>query len=185
MRLGKMPINARGTDLSAAIKSLSALCQHRDWATDDPLGIGGLLFDACRICQLPGEERFSDVRLLEEVIDACRNGLTAFLVSRHLNLPVSHRLAFRELGLAIGLRALPIIADADQKRQKRDSGAGLRYDGPLNSFCYTDRLSRRSSVLWMSHAQRHDESWQAHQNINDVMLATALMPDMFLSIGER
>jgi hypothetical protein len=27
-------------------------------------------------------------------------------------------------------------------------------------------------------------SLQAHQNINDVMLATALTPDMFLSIGE-
>ena len=34
-----------------------------------------------------------------------------------LNRPTSHRLAFRELGLAIGLRALPIIAGAVNKNR--------------------------------------------------------------------
>ena len=39
--------------------------------------------------------------------------------------------------------------------------------------------------FWFPHAQQQDKSWQAHQNINDVMLATALVPELFLSVGER
>jgi hypothetical protein len=30
-----------------------------------------------------------------------------------------------------------------------------------------------------------DESWKVHQDINDVMLAAAIIPDTFLSVGER
>src|SRR5207344_2334594 len=40
---------AGGMNIADAIDSLAALCQDRDWATDDPLGLGGLLFDACRL----------------------------------------------------------------------------------------------------------------------------------------
>jgi hypothetical protein len=116
---GKTLGNAGVTGPSAAVELLSVLCQYRNWTTDDPLGLGGLLFDACRLCRLPAEERFNDVRLLEELTDACHNGLIAFLASRQLNRPASHRLAFRELGLAIGLRALPIIADAVTKDRSR------------------------------------------------------------------
>jgi hypothetical protein len=36
---------------------------------------------------------------------------------------------------------------------------------------------------WLSPACQQDDSWRAHQDINDVMLATALIPDTFLSIG--
>src|SRR6516162_11852029 len=41
------------TGLGAAIESLALLCHQRNWTTDDPLGLGGLLFDACRLCRLP------------------------------------------------------------------------------------------------------------------------------------
>jgi len=39
---GKTLANGGATGLTAAIESLSVLCQHRNWATDDPLGLGGL-----------------------------------------------------------------------------------------------------------------------------------------------
>jgi len=181
---GKMLANSRATGLSTAMESLSILCQHGSWMTDDPLGLGGLLFDACRLCQLPVEERFNDVRLLEELMDACRNGLMAFLAGRHLSRPASYRLAFRELGLAIGLRALPIIADAITKY---GSGLGSRpaLRRNVDLLLPYESFSEQIVSFWISHAQHHDASWQAHQNINDVMLATGLMPDMFLSVGKR
>jgi hypothetical protein len=50
-------------DLTSAIESLSKLCLKRDWTTIDPLGIGGLLFDACRLSQLTGGD--ADQELLE------------------------------------------------------------------------------------------------------------------------
>jgi hypothetical protein len=176
--------NGGTTGLDAAIESLSVLCQHRDWSTDDPLGLGGLLFDACRLCRLPREPRFNDVRLLEELTDACRNGLTALLASRQLGQPASRRLAFRELGLAIGLSALPIIADAITKdRSGFASSPALRRTVDL--LLPYESFGERIVGFWMPHAQHHDASWQVHHHINDVMLVTALIPDTFLSVGER
>ena len=177
------PADSAPTNLSAAIESLAALCEHKDWTTDDSLGLGGLLFDACRLCQLANEERSNDIRLLEEILDACGNGFKAFLAGYNPNRPASHRLAFRELGLAIGMRALPIIANAVVKRK---IGVGNR---PALRRAM-DFLQRHESLgdeivsTWLPHAQHQDESWQAHQDINQVMLATALIPDTFLSVGK-
>jgi hypothetical protein len=106
--------------------------------------------------------------------------LMAFLGGRQLSQPASHRLAFRELGLAIGLRALPMITDAITKdRSGFGSGPALRRT--VNLLLPYESFSEKIVSCWV-HAQRHDASWQAHQDINDVMLATALIPDIFLSV---
>jgi len=168
--------------LNAAIEALSLLCEHGHWITEDPLGLGGLLFDAGRLCQLPGEATLNDVRLLEELIDACHNGLIAFLAGRQLSRPASHRLAFRELGLAIGLRALTMIADVISKDRTR-FGNRTSLGRAVHLLLPYKSLSETIVNFWMPHAQHHDASWLAHQNINGVMLATALIPDTFLSIG--
>jgi hypothetical protein len=182
--IAKIPTDTEVTDLSPAIESLFALCQEGDWMTDDPLGLGGLLFDACRLCRLIGEERLGDVRLLEKILDASGIGIKALLASRYLNRPVAYRLAFRELGLAIGLRALPTIVDTTKKgRSGFERTPALRQAVDLllryNSLC--DEIVS----AWLPHAQHHDENWQAHQDINEVMLATALIPSTFLSVGEK
>ena len=49
-------VDAAVSGLSQATEALFALCEHGQWATDDPLGVGGLLFDACRLCQLPARK---------------------------------------------------------------------------------------------------------------------------------
>jgi hypothetical protein len=36
---------------------------------------------------------------------------------------------------------------------------------------------------WLRHAEWQDKSWRRHQDINEVMLSTALIPNTFLSIG--
>jgi hypothetical protein len=171
---------AGATGLGTAIKSLAQLCRQRNWTTEDPLGLGGLLSDACRLCRLPGEERSND--LLEELTDGCRGGLMGVLAGPQLSRPASHRLAFRELGLAIGLRALPIIADSITKDTNRfGSRPALRRT--VERLLPYESFSERIVDFWMPHAQHHDARWEAHRNINDVMLATALMPHTFLLIG--
>ncbi len=182
--VAKMQADVTLADLPAAIESLSVLCRHRNWTTDDPLGIGGLLFDACRLCQLPSEERLADVSLLDEIMDACSQGLIVFLANKALRQPQSYRLAFRELGLAIGLCALPIIADTIAKDESRfGSRPGLQ--GAVDMLLRYESVAEEIISFWFPHAQQQDKSWQAHQNINDVMLATALVPELFLSVGER
>ena len=155
-------------DLAAAITSISKVCRSRDWGTCDPLGIGGLLFDACRLSLLP--QRHGDDRLLKKITDGYGNGVTALLASQLLTRAVSQRLAFRELGLAIGLKAIPTIK----------IGARL----PQRSHLQYQSLAEEIVNAWLPCAQSADELWQAHQDINDVMLATALIPDTFLSVGE-
>jgi hypothetical protein len=182
--LAKLSTNAGVADLSLAIGSLSALCQHGNWTTDDPLGLGGLLFDVGRLCQLPGNERFDDTHLLEEILVACRNGLANLLAGRYLNQPVSYRLAFRELGLAIGLKALPIISDAMKKSDSPFRGRTAAQRIAAQLFRY-ESLSEEIVSVWLPHAQSQDQIWQSHQDINEVMLATALIPETFLSVGER
>jgi hypothetical protein len=178
--LAKSPTKHGGADLSSAIESLSVLCQNQEWTTADPLGLGGLLFDAGRLCQI-GDECHGDVRLLESLLEACRTGLTGVLAGRYLDRPIAHRLAFRELGLAIGLQALPLIAAAIKKGR-----------GPLrNRNALVDRLLPYESLsenivsVWLPRTQSPDETWQAHRDINDVMLVTTLVPNMFLSVGRR
>ncbi len=170
-----------GDDLTPAIETLSALCQHKDWTTDDPLGLGGLLFDAGRLCQLIGDNP-RDIRLLEEVLQACRHGLAALLASRYLDRPTAHRLAFRELGLAIGLSALPIIAGTINDSSRFGDSSLLRRI--IESLLPYGSLGEHIIGVWLPQANHQDESWRAHEDINDVMLATALIPNMVLSVGD-
>jgi hypothetical protein len=55
-----------------SVEALSRLCQHGDWTMDDPLGLGGLLFDACRLCQLLDPNSHADVDLVEALLESCR-----------------------------------------------------------------------------------------------------------------
>ena len=48
----KDPGESKGLDLKAEIADLANICKGKSWATDDPLGIGGLLSDAYRAAQL-------------------------------------------------------------------------------------------------------------------------------------
>jgi hypothetical protein len=173
--LANTPTTASETALSSAIESLSAICQNRDWTTTDPLGLGGLLFDAARLSQLLDEQSNGDIRLLEKLLDACWHGLKILLADRYLDRPVSHRLAFRELGLAIGLQALPLIAKALSRESRILLDRLLSYEV----------LSEKIVSVWLRHAQDRDETWRPHQDINDVMLATALVPGTFLTLGTQ
>jgi hypothetical protein len=173
--------NAVATDLNEAIESLSVICQQRDWTTDDTLGLGGLLFDACRLCQFFGEQRSGDARLLQDIVDACGRGLMSLLASRQLTRPLSHRLAFRELGLAIGLRALPVIAETITT-SRIGSGPGLQRAVEL--LLPYESLSEEIIRIWLPYVQHQNKNWRAHQDINDVMLATALVPNRFLLVAK-
>lgn len=169
-------------DLAGAIDTLSLLCQNRNWATDDPLGLGGLLFDACRLCRLLDPGRQADVDLLQGLLDGCNRGLRDFLRAGHLAKPPSYRLAFRELGLAIGLKALPGIAAAVERGTSLRTGLAAR---TIDALLQYESLAAGIIDDWLPPERRQDESQQVHRDINEVMLATALIPDTFLWIGKN
>jgi hypothetical protein len=182
--IAKAPTRPEVSGFNQAIEALFAVCKHGEWTTDDPLGVGGLLFDACRLCQLICQEQLREPRLLEAVIQGCCDSLMLLLHRGYLSRPTSGRLAFRELGLAIGLRALPIIADAvDKNRSTFKSRPALHQC--IDMLLSYETLGDEIVGLWLRHAEHQPESWKAHQDINEVMLATAIIPDTFLSVGER
>ncbi|MFX0207583.1 MAG: hypothetical protein ACFFDT_16470, partial [Candidatus Hodarchaeota archaeon] len=132
-------------DLGVALKKLEKMIQQMSLVTNDPLGIGGLLFDAYRLDQMA-----IDPEKKERLITAALIGLE---FSR-----LSHGLAFRELGLAIGLQAAKKMRVIEEYWP----------------------LIEEINYYWLQHCD-----WTEHTDINRVMLATSLTPDGFLSISDQ
>lgn len=151
-------------DLRYEASDFTSMLVGRDLATADPLGIGGLFADAYRLDQLrragaAGQDALADVLL--RAASASLERHEAALRSVHAR-PAEQRLAFRELGLAIGLHA----------------DAKLR-GGSLPSH---DRLRDAIIAFWLDPENRKAKSWTEHRDINEVMLATSLLPDGFLRL---
>jgi hypothetical protein len=177
---GKSAASTPPCDLTEEIADLAEMCRHKSWATDDPLGLGGLLFDACRILQLIGDDaQFDDLSLLGNVLHASMAGLRSFAVHSGLRARPAERLAFRELGLAIGLHAVPKMYALLE-----DSAAAPRdaLKAQLEQLMAVVPVAQSIKAFWLYPANRRYASWQNHEAINMVMLATSLMPEVFLSV---
>ena len=170
-------------DLSGELSIFKQLCIGRDWVTDDALGIGGLLFDACRLIQLsPGDDREFVNAMLISLLEASRTGLRHFLSSDTLQESAAQRLAFRELGLSIGIHAIPLIlARLDQSG---DVELSSRTKPLIVDLERVVQLADAIEDFWLQSAHRRPRSWQHHENINMVMLASSLMPDGVLRLSD-
>jgi hypothetical protein len=168
-------------DLSNELSILKRLCIGRDWMTDDALGIGGLLFDACRLMQLsPDDDREFINATLASLLETSHIGLRHFLSSDTLQENAAQRLAFRELGLSIGVHAVPLIL----KRLGKSGGVELssRTKPLIVELENVLQLADAIEDFWLRPAHRQPRSWQDHENINMVMLASSLMPDGVLRL---
>ncbi len=168
-------------DLDAEIADMFGICKGKTWATADPLGLGGLLTDAYKVAQLMAHYHLKQIDLLESLLEAALVGLQAYLGQDPLQLPVQFRLAFRELGLSIGLRAV------ERLQGLVEENPGLceeRTHLPLRLAAlerYTP-LAGRIEAFWLEQPHQEAESWLAHREINMVMLATSLAPDGYLRL---
>jgi hypothetical protein len=177
----KDPKESTARDLRAEILDMATICEGKSWATDDPLGIGGLLFDACRVAQLIFSGNAEQTGLLETLLESSLIGLRSFVRENSLKLPVDYRLAFRELGLSIGLRAVEKIEELIEQKSgpswKKDSLPSL-----LKALSQYARLKESIEAFWLQRTNRESDSWIAHRDINMVMLATSLAPEGFLKL---
>jgi hypothetical protein len=164
-----------GPDMTEMIADFATMVADRGLSTSDPLGLGGLLTDAARIVQLM-PRHFSDGELLETLLASAHEGLPPFVRQGDLRRPAAHRLAFRELGLAIGLRAIGLF--------------GPRFRGAAASRSSTGALLARLEAavpladaiesFWLDPSRQQSPTWSEHRDINEVMLATTLAPEGFL-----
>lgn len=152
-------IEAASLGLERETRELAAMCARRPWVTDDPLGAGGLLVAALRLERLVAGGRGELAALLERVLDDAVTSVEA--AAALVGGPAGERLAFRELGLALGLRAVPLIEGNVAERE-------LKYFLPV-----ADELER----FWLDPGNHEAATWREHRDINAVTLAACLAPE--------
>lgn len=165
--------------LDAEIAAFAAMLKDGHLATADPLGIGGLLIDAFRLQRLALNRRVSVDALLPAILEAALDGLEQYTHAGELGQPASERLAFRELGLAIGLQGASLMWQAAEQHQGAPS-AGTRVHSLLSELRRYVPVGAEIEAFWLEQTREDSASWVEHRNINEVMLATSLVPEGFL-----
>jgi hypothetical protein len=168
-------------DLSAEIADLADMCRERNWTSDDPLGIGGLLSDALRAGQLMTKGAFAGTDLLSDLLEASLAGLYAFAREDTLKLPPNYRLAFRELGLSIGLRAAERLPGLIERNQTTFS-KGRELKALIKALKPYEALAPVIERFWLEPEHQKAGTWIDHREINMVMLATSLAPGGYVTL---
>jgi hypothetical protein len=165
-----------GPELSEEVRDYSRMVERSELTTTDPLGLGELLCAACRAALLP-PGRF-EAELLVRVLSAAREGLTEYAMWRPLEAPAGRRLAFRELGLAIGLSAVEITS---RELEARTGAMAERARAELEMLRSFESLGETIRSFWSDPEHRKVGTWTEHRAINEVMLATSFVPDGYLT----
>ena len=166
--------------LKTEIVDMQAMCSGENWATEDPLGIGGLLSDAYRLVQLIDTHQLHETTRLESLLHDVEISLQAFVNNNQLNLPAEYRLAFRELGLAIGLHTIGRMQKTIGQYPENFTNAE-QLNTTLSKLTRFHRINEFIESFWLEPEHRSVNSWLEHADINNVMLATCLAPDGYLN----
>jgi hypothetical protein len=173
LRAGLAAPGREATALDLMIDDYRSIGAASDWTTDDPLGIGGLLAGATGLAHLIARDLADDVVLLEQLLHCAAAGLGSFRRRSPLGLPAQHRLAFRELGLAIGLHGVQEIAALWQRDAARLGGAAVELR--LRELRASAPLAAGIEDCWLDPTNRAVAAWTSHRDIDEVMLATSLL----------
>ena len=171
----KLPIH-----LDSHIKDLKTMCASLNWMTSDALGIGGLLTNACALIQLLSKGNYSEFeQILIKMLEDIKLGIVSYLRTNTLLQPAVSRLAFREIGLSIGLHALEImklLLNDNQNQFKHNN----KIEKCLKEVSQFEFIADEIDAYWLDKAHSSTRTWNEHYNINNVMLATSLMPRTYL-----
>ena len=167
--------------LDHEISALADMVRGREWTTDDPLGLGGLLIDAYRLQQLQEQGLKTQPQLLENLLDAATTGLRYYRRSGELDQPSRYRLAFRELGLAIGLHAAVRFQQRIHNLAQHDH-SHTRLRAQIDGLMQYSELREHIINFWLAPEHQRTETWLEHRDINEVMLATSLAPNGLLEL---
>ncbi|MEJ2454073.1 MAG: hypothetical protein P8103_07945 [Candidatus Thiodiazotropha sp.] len=175
----RLQASSSAPDLTESIHQYETMANQTRWASPDPLGIGGLLIDAYRATQLKRLGAPTDAQLVAKLLGAALAGLRYYVANGEMQAPAEYRLAFRELGLAIGLEATERLSqEVGQKSTTEEQE--VRHE--LKALSHYFPLGRQIREFWLDPAHRQAQTWSEHQDINEVMLATSLVLDGFLEL---
>ncbi len=166
--------------LKTEIDEMQAICAGGSWATEDPLAIGGLLTDAYRLVQLIDDHHLPETSRLESLLHDVEISLQAFVSNNQLNLLAKYRLAFRELGLAIGLHTIGRMQKIIEQHAENFTNADQLH-ATLSKLSKFHRIYAFIESFWLQPEHRSVDSWLEHVDINNAMLATSMAPDGYLN----
>jgi hypothetical protein len=173
----------RGPSLQRPISDFATMLRGLHLRTADPLGVGGLLSDAYRVAQLTTRKAMAGGSLLEALLRAAKEGASHCAQLGDLQLPASARLAFRELGLAIGLHGLRLLRES----MHEGCDPALQSDNLralVESISRHDPLGSAIVSFWLIPDHQRSSTSSEHRDINEVMLATTLEPKGFLVLRD-
>lgn len=180
-----LPVPVGGPDLGDDATELAAMIAGTELTTGDPLGLGGLLSDACRVEQLMRQGALPGDRLLERLLTAALDGLRYWVQQGELHAPATRRLAFRELGLAIGLHGVELIRRNQTAGDRTERSRGAALTALLEELMRYVPLRTELVSFWRDPTRHEIRTWSEHRDINETMLATALAPEGFLVLPAR
>ena len=160
------------------MEDMKNICRGMSMVTDDPLGLGGLLSDATRITRLI-DHGYNLYDLLETILDSSIVGIRSYTSENSMGLSANYRLAFRELGLSIGINGLVLIRDLIRNNPKFSRKS---LENKLDELDKYIDLGETIENFWLDENNRKTRNWVEHKDINMVMLATSLAPEGFLKI---
>ncbi len=167
--------------LKTEIEDMEVMCAGENWATEDPLGIGGLLSDAYKLVQLIDTHQLHETTRLQSLLHDIEISLQAFASHNQLNQPAEYRLAFRELGLAIGLHTIDRMQKTIEQHPENFTNAD-QLNATLSNLTRFYHIYAFIESFWLQPEHQSVNSWLEHADINNVMLATCLAPDSYLKI---
>lgn len=177
----QFPKTSPAFNLDTEIAELHAMCAGHNWATEDPLGIGGLLGDAYKLVQLIAIHHLDETARLEALLADVESSLQAFIRNNSFNHPAEYRLAFRELGLSIGLHAINRMQKRIEHELENFTNA-RQLLATLTKLSDFHHMHQGIESFWLAPAHQSIKTWIEHADINGVMLATSLVPDGYLQI---
>jgi hypothetical protein len=166
------------TQLDCEIAQMASLCEKMQWETSDPLGIGGLLSDAFFIAQLHLRTVPDPLPSLHMLLKDGLSGMEDCTKSPSFRSPPEYRLAFRELGMTIGLHAVQklVALVTDHPEAFKEAIGKMHVFEEYYKWC--DIIES----FWLAPENQQVRTWIDHQDINEVMLATSLIPDGYLNL---
>ena len=166
--------------LQTEIENMEAMCKEKDWTTEDALGIGGLLTDAYKLVQLINTYHLKETDRLHSLLEDIEYSLHIYVKHNQLQLPAEYRLAFRELGLSIGLHAISRMQNHIAKHPDHFNNVA-QLTSILSKLSRFHPVSKLIDDFWSEPTHRLAHSWLDHEDINAVMLVTSLAPESYLS----
>jgi len=100
--------------------------------------------------------------LLKTVLDSALFGMESFTKNNQLKFPADYRLAFRELGLSIGLKSVKLLMGCIKENPDL---FGWRVQQQVESLMNYEPLADTIERFWIDDKNRKFGSWIEHQEI--------------------